>query len=270
MAKLAVIAGTGIADSKTYDNLKSLTVDTPFGPAYCAMGTIAGNQVVFLARHGKGHVVPPHKINFRANMWALKSLGTEKILATAAVGSANPKFTPGTFVVCNQELDFTKNRINTFFNGEHNLVAHVDFTDPYCPVLRAQICNILEKLQVKYSPTGCYVTAEGPRYESAAEVKMYAQLGGDVIGMTGMPETIMAREAEMCYANVSLVTNMAAGLSTTPLAHEEVEEAMAQYKKQMNELLHAFITDKELSKEKCSCHEAVKDFGGFQLAAFKD
>lgn len=269
MRKIAVIGGTGIQDPSQKDALERRIIETPFGPASCEIGEKQGNQVVYLARHGKGHVVPPHKINYRANMWALKSLGTEEILATAAVGSGNSQMVPGTFVVCDQILDFTKSRIGTFFNGEHNLVAHVDFTNPYCPVLRNKLIKILADLQVKYFPQGCYVSTEGPRYETAGEIKMYTQAGGDLFGMTGMPEAILAREAEMCYVNLSLVTNMAAGISTAPLAHEEVVAAMAEYQKQMNKIIALFTGDTSTRVEGCNCQQALKDFGGFQLEAFK-
>lgn len=270
MRKIAIIGGTGIQDPSKTEQLESLTIQTPFGPAYCEKGLQSGNQVIYLARHGKGHSVPPHKINYRANIWALKYLGTEEILATAAVGSANEKMVPGSFVVCDQIIDFTKNRINTFYNGQGHLVAHVDFTNPYCPFLRKKVIKFMQELHMPFFPTGCYVTSEGPRYETSAEVKMLAKLGGDLLGMTGMPETILAREAEMCYVNVSLVTNMGAGISGTPLAHEEVESNMQKYSRQMNELLDLFIKDTEPSPASCSCHHAMKDFGGFQLNAFND
>lgn len=270
MRKIAILGGTGIQDPSPKNQLEALTIQTPFGPAFCEKGSIYGNQVVFLARHGKGHSVPPHKINYRANIWALKYLGTEEILATAAVGSANKQMIPGSFVVCDQILDFTKNRVNTFYNGQKNLVAHVDFTNPYCPFLRKKVIEAMEKLCIPFFRTGCYVTSEGPRYETAAEIKMIAQLGGDLVGMTGMPEAFLAREAEMCYVNVSLVTNMAAGISTKLLTHEEVEENMQRYSQQMNAVLNLFMKDEEPSPEECSCHHAMKDFGGFQLNAFNE
>lgn len=269
MRKIAIIGGSGVQESLSLEQITSELIPTPFGEAKCEIGKIAGNQVVFLARHGAGHVLPPHKINYRANMWALKQLGTEEILATTAVGSLHTKIAPGTFVVCDQFLDFTKGRINTFFNGEHGLVAHVDFTEPYCPNLRSKLIKTLEDLHISYHGTGCYVCAEGPRYESKAEVKMFAQLGGDVVGMTNIPEVLLAREAEMCYANISLVTNMGAGISATPLSHEEVLASMNTMQEKIINIFSAFINYPEPITEKCSCKHALRDYGSFKLDSFR-
>ena len=265
MRKIAIIGGTGVGDVKTLKGFKHLTVQTPYGPTECNMGKIAGNQVIFIARHGAGHSVPPHKVNYRANIWALKSLGTEEIFATTAVGSLNPKMTAGHFVVCDQVLDFTKNRINTFFNGDGKPVVHTDFTNPYCPYLRAKVIDILKTLKYSYHKTGCYVCTEGPRFESAAGIKMFAKLGGDVVGMTNMPESILAREAEMCYTNCSIVTNMGAGISKNPLSHSEVVAAMNESSKRMEKIIQAFISYDKKVKVTCNCSEAISEFGGFKL-----
>ena len=268
MRKIAIIGGTGIEDPKTSASLKQHIIQTPFGPAQCAVGEIAGNQVVFMARHGTGHAVPPHKVNYRAHIWALKSLGTEEIFATTAVGSLNPAMKPGHFVVCDQVLDFTKSRVNTFYNGQGGLVAHVDFTNPYCSVLRAKAIDCLQSLNLPYHKTGCYVCTEGPRFETAAEIKMYGIVGGDLVGMTNMPESFLAREAEMCYVNCSIVSNMAAGISQNKLSHHEVLTIMAEMGEQMNNLIQAFIHYDKPVGETCSCAEAMKEFGGFQLEGF--
>ena len=265
MRKIAVIGGTGVGDPKTLKSFKKMIVQTPYGPTEVNMGKINGNQVIFIARHGVGHSVPPHKVNYRANIWALKSLGTEEIFATTAVGSLNPKMKAGHFVVCDQVLDFTKSRVNTFFYGDGKPVVHVDFTNPYCPVLREKVINILKDLKYTYHKTGCYVCAEGPRFETAAEIRMYAQMGGDLVGMTNMPESILAREAEMCYTNCSIVTNMGAGISKTPLSHSEVVEAMNESSKKMESIIMAFINYDKTSKTTCTCAEAIKEFGGFKL-----
>ncbi len=269
MRKIALIGGSGVQESMGATGFTSRVIGTPFGEAKCEIGSIAGNQVVFLARHGLNHVLPPHKINYRANMWALKHLGTEEILATTAVGSVNTAIQPGEFVVCDQFLDFTKNRVNTFFNGEQGLVAHVDFTEPYCPRLRHTMIKILTELRVNFHSTGCYVCTEGPRYESKAEVKMFGSLGGDVVGMTNIPEVLLAREAEMCYTNVSLVTNLGAGLSAVPLAHEDVLEAMSKMQKQIVEIFAAFIKNTPDKEEAaCSCAKALSAYGGFPTNSY--
>jgi len=269
MRKLAIIAGSGVKESLSSAGLKTEIVHTPFGDAKCELGNVAGNQVCFLARHGLHHVLPPHKVNYRANIWALKHLGTEEILSTTAVGSLNEKMRPGDFVICDQFIDFTKSRVNSFFNGENNLVAHVDFTEPYCPSLREKLSQTLAELKLSYHATGCYACMEGPRYESKAEVKMLAALGGDIVGMTNIPEVLLAREAEMCYVNISLVTNMGAGISKTPLSHEEVVAAMSAMGKDVLAIFDAFIHYNEPVKADCPCKHALREYGGFQVDSFK-
>lgn len=226
---------------------------------------MAGNQVAFITRHGVGHTVAPHMINYRANIWALKSLGTEEIFATSATGSLNPAMTAGHFVVCDQLLDFTKSRVSTFYDNPVRGVAHVDFTHPYCEALRTKVIDILSATDIPFHPTGCYVCTEGPRFETAAEIKAYALLGGDVVGMTNAQESLLAREAEMCYTNVAIVTNMGAGISQTPLSHAEVQEAMAESIRKMGTVITDFITYDKPVGVPCLCRHAMQEFGGFQL-----
>ena len=245
MRKIAIIGGTGIYSPEALQGFAEKIIDTPYGQALCNIGEIAGNQVVFITRHGVGHKTAPHKVNYRANIWALKSLGTEEIFATTAVGSLNPEMKAGHFVVCSNVLDFTKSRINTFYDTPERGVVHVDFSYPYCPCVRERVIRCLEKLDIPFHKEGVYVATEGPRFESAAEIKAYAMLGGDLVGMTNMPECILAREAEMCYSTCSIVTNMAAGISPTPLSHMEVVEAMGKSIANMNKLIAAFINDNE-------------------------
>lgn len=265
MRKIAIIGGTGIYSPEALQGFEEKVIDTPYGPALCNIGELAGNQVVFITRHGVGHKTAPHKVNYRANIWALKSLGTEEIFATTAVGSLNPEMKAGHFVVCSNVLDFTKSRINTFYDTPERGVVHVDFSYPYCPCVRERVIRCLEKLDIPFHKEGVYVATEGPRFESAAEIKAYAMLGGDLVGMTNMPECILAREAEMCYSTCSIVTNMAAGISPTPLSHMEVVEAMGKSINNMNKLIAAFINDNEPVVATCGCHTALKEFGGFKL-----
>lgn len=265
MRKIAIIGGTGIYSPEALQGFAEKIIDTPYGQALCNIGEIAGNQVVFITRHGVGHKTAPHKVNYRANIWALKSLGTEEIFATTAVGSLNPEMKAGHFVVCSNVLDFTKSRINTFYDTPERGVVHVDFSYPYCPCVRERVIRCLEKMNITFHKEGVYVATEGPRFESAAEIKAYAMLGGDLVGMTNMPECILAREAEMCYSTCSIVTNMAAGISPTPLSHMEVVEAMGKSINNMNKLIAAFINDNEPVVATCGCHTALKEFGGFKL-----
>ena len=265
MRKIAIIGGTGIYSPEALQGFEEKVIDTPYGQALCNIGELAGNQVVFITRHGVGHKTAPHKVNYRANIWALKSLGTEEIFATTAVGSLNPEMKAGHFVVCSNVLDFTKSRINTFYDTPERGVVHVDFSYPYCPCVRERVIRCLEKLDIPFHKEGVYVATEGPRFESAAEIKAYAMLGGDLVGMTNMPECILAREAEMCYSTCSIVTNMAAGISPTPLSHMEVVEAMGKSINNMNKLIAAFVNDNEPVVATCGCHTALKEFGGFKL-----
>jgi 5'-methylthioadenosine phosphorylase len=192
-------------------------------------------------------------------------LGTEEIFATTAVGSLNPEMKAGHFVVCDNVLDFTKSRINTFYDTPERGVVHVDFSYPYCQSVREKVIKCLEGTDITFHRIGTYVCTEGPRFESAAEIKMFAMLGGDVVGMTNMPECILAREAEMCYSTCSIVTNMAAGISPTPLSHMEVVEAMGKSISRMNKLIEAFIAYNEPVVAECDCHHALREFGGFKL-----
>ncbi len=265
MRKIAIIGGTGVYSPETLAGFEEKIIATPYGDAACKIGELHGNQVVFITRHGAGHSVPPHKVNYRANIWALKSLGTEEIFATTAVGSLNKDMKAGHFVVCDQALDFTKSRINTFYDTPERGVAHVDFTSPYCPRLRSRVIKCLEQTNIQFHKTGCYVCTEGPRFETAAEIKMFAMLGGDLVGMTNIPESVLAREAEMCYTNCSIVTNMAAGISPVPLSHSEVVEAMAQSGKNMAKLIELFIADNSADEAECGCAHCMAEFGGFKL-----
>ena len=162
----------------------------------------------------------------------------------------------GHFVVCDQAIDFTKSRVNTFYDTPERGVAHVDFTNPYCPRLRAKVIKCLERTDIPFHKTGCYVCTEGPRFETAAEIKMFAMLGGDLVGMTNIPESVLAREAEMCYTNCSIVTNMAAGISPTPLSHSEVVEAMAQSGKNMARLIEALLPIMAMMKQNAAVRTA--------------
>lgn len=192
-------------------------------------------------------------------------MGVTEILSFTAVGSLNRGLIPGTFVNTSQILDFTKSREHTFFDGGVMPVCHVDFSFPYCPVLRERLNGILTRLGVRHSKAGCYVATEGPRYETAAEVRMYGLMGGDVAGMTQMPEAVLAREAEICYANCSLVTNMGSGLSWTALSHEEVVAMMDENAKTIARIIHAFLTEEEQTLASCHCREAAHAVGGFPI-----
>jgi 5'-methylthioadenosine phosphorylase len=227
---IAIIGGTGVGRFPLDDGPFPLTIDTPYGAAVAATGSLRGKEVVFLARHGAGHRLPPHRINYRANIAALRQIGVQAVLATTAVGSLNTHLKTGDLVLLDDLIDFTRDRSGkTFFDGEGEApVVHTDFTFPYSPDLREIVLEAATALGIPIHRTGTYLCNDGPRYETPAEVRLFAAWGADVVGMTGVPEATLAREAGLHYAGVSLVTNLAAGLSTGPLTHTEVEAAMAQ------------------------------------------
>lgn len=252
--RLAIIGGTGVYDPRILENISEEIITTPYGPAKIRLGTYQGEQVAFLARHGVNHSVPPHLINYRANIAALKQLGVERVIATTAVGSCNRNMKPGDFVIIDQFLDFTKGRISTFFEGGEAGVVHTDVTEPYCPECRKVLIEAAKQVGITAHPTGTYVCTEGPRFETAAEIRMFAQMGGDVVGMTNVPESVLAREAGLCYATVSMVTNFGAGISPTNLTHDEVLEVMAANSENLKRLVMATLTQIPLERG-CTCHQ---------------
>jgi 5'-methylthioadenosine phosphorylase len=235
--KVAVIGGTGVYNPDILTDVREEIINNDYGQAKVALGTYLGKEIVFLALHGATHSVPPHLVNYRANIWALKELEVEYVLATAAVGSLNEGMAPGSFVLVDQFLDFTKNRPATFFDGGELGVTHTDMTHPYSPQLRKILGQAAESLDITVHLSGTYVCTEGPRFETPAEIRMYKILGGDVVGMTSVPEVVLAREAGLSYATVCMVTNFAAGISPIELTHEEVLEVMAKNKENLTNLL---------------------------------
>jgi len=255
--KVAIIGGTGVYTQDMLENENEITVETRYGKVNMTRGDYEGQTIYFMARHGGGHSVPPHKVNYRANIAALKILAVDAVISTAAVGTLNENMPPGSRVVVDQFLDFTKNRTLTFFEGQGGIVVHTDFTQPYCMETRSAIIDAGNRINEKVIDGGCYVCAEGPRFETPAEIKMYKMLGGDLVGMTNVPEVTLAREAGLCYATIGLATNYAAGISKTALSHEEVLEEMDKGKEGLQKLL---ITAAAAIKpvKSCSCAEAGK------------
>ncbi len=254
--KVAIIGGTGVYDPSILEDIREETVKTEFGKVPVKIGTLQGKEVAFITRHGFEHSVPPHLINYRANIAALKELGVKSIFATAAVGSLNLDMKPGDFVLTDQFLDFTKARQHTFFGKGR--VVHLDMSVPYCADLRSALQKAADKLQLSCCNGGTYVCTEGPRFETPAEIKMFALLGGDVVGMTSIPEVTLARELEICYATVAMVTNFAAGISPTPLTHQEVVEVMTKNGVKLRQLLTETIVNLNPDRE-CVCQKALQD-----------
>ncbi len=206
-AATAVIGGSGLYEIEGFDVDERRRLDTPFGPPSdeLVIGTFAGAPVVFLPRHGAGHRFPPGAVNFRANIWALKSLGVERVLSVSAVGSLKAEVEPRDFLIPDQLYDNTKHRASTFFDA--GPAVHVPLADPYCPGVRELAVEACERVGVRAHPRGTYVCMEGPQFSTRAESHVYRHLGFDVVGMTSATEAKLAREAEMCYATVALVTD---------------------------------------------------------------
>ncbi|HWR45584.1 S-methyl-5'-thioadenosine phosphorylase [Sporomusa sp.] len=262
--KIAIIGGTGVYDPRILDNIREQEIATPYGVVRFKSGEYAGKEVAFIPRHGSSHSIPPHLINYRANIWAIKKLGVQNIIATTAVGSLNLDMKPGDFVLIDQFLDFVKNRTTTFYEGGERGVVHVDVTTPYCPAVRNVLTAAAKDLGISIHQQGTYVCTEGPRFETPAEIKMFAKFGGDVVGMTNVPEVVLAREAEMCYATVSMVTNFAAGISPQPLTHHEVLETMQVNAENIKQLIMAAISRLDTETD-CACKHALAEYGGFKL-----
>lgn len=203
-------------------------METPYGTVESIIGKLGAQELVCMSRHGGSHAIPPHLVNYRANIWALRNLGVRKILATAAVGSLSPNFHTGELVLLDQFLDFTKTRPGTFYEGGQQGVLHVDMTEPYCSAVRQVIMGASEQLGFVLKNGACYVCTEGPRFETPAEIRMFQRLGADLVGMTSVPEVVLARELGMCYATIGMVTNEAAGIANHPLSHAEVMESLKE------------------------------------------
>ena len=240
---LAIIGGTGLTSLDDLEITGREVVDTPWGEpsAPIVRGTLAGRPLAFLARHGSPHRIPPHKVNYRANVWALKTIGIERIVAVAAVGGIHPAFVPGAVAIPDQIVDYTWSRAHTFYEDDLDHVVHVDFTEPYCPRLRAALIGAAGEAGVEALDWGTYATTQGPRLESAAEIDRLERDGCHLVGMTGMPEAGLAREAGLDYAHIAVVVNPAAGRGEGAITMEAIEKHLAVGMGATCRLLEAFV-----------------------------
>lgn len=204
--KIGIIGGTG--SDIALENIKDIKVYTPYGSTSAAItiGDFKGKRVVYLPRHGIGHTIPPHKLNFRANIWAIKELGVKYIISTSAVGSLKLDHDKGKFILIDQYVDRTKKRLDTFYEGGQ--VCHIGQADPYCEYLNDLIFNNGKELALNIQNGGNYICIEGPRFSTRAESKMFRQWEGDIVGMTTYPEVVLAAEKEMCYCCIAMVTDL--------------------------------------------------------------
>ncbi|MCQ8896039.1 S-methyl-5'-thioinosine phosphorylase [Limnobacter humi] len=226
----AVIGGSGLGQLPDFEVTRRQVLRTPYGEPSGALliGTLAGREVVFLARHGYGHTLAPHEINYRANLWALAQLEIDGILAVASVGGIQPQFGPGTLMVPDQIIDYTHGRAATFFEGDNQAVQHIDFTWPYDSGLRTALVAAADAVGEPVVQGGCYACTQGPRLETAAEIRRLARDGADIVGMTGMPEVALARELDIPYAHLALVVNHAAGVgdSAREISHAQISKTV--------------------------------------------
>ena len=225
MSNVAIIGGTGLTKIEDLEITKREVVHTPYGETSGPLtyGKLCGKEIVFLARHGYGHTIPPHKINYRANVWALKNVGVEHVIAIAAVGGIVADFSPKKIAIPDQLIDYTWSRKNTYFEEGLEAVTHVDFTYPYDEKLRQVLISACQKAKVEFCDSGTYGATQGPRLETAAEINRMERDGCTMAGMTGMPEAVLARELGLAYATCAVSVNWAAGRSENLITMEEIE-----------------------------------------------
>lgn len=255
-AEIGVFGGSGFYE--LLENAEEMQVDTPYGApsSPLMLGEIAGRKVAFLPRHGLHHELPPHMINYRANVWAMKELGVTRIIGPNACGSLQANVKPGDFVICDQFVDRTCGRKDTFYDGP--TTTHVSSADPYCPTMRQVAVDKARELGITVHETGTVVVIQGPRFSTRAESKWFASQGWEVINMTQYPECYLARELEICYCNISLITDHDAGAEgAEPVTNDEVVRVFAANNQRVKDLLFAMIP--ALPEERpCVCARALE------------
>ena len=253
--RLAIIGGTGVYDPKIFRDSKEIKVFTPYGSPspFLSIGYHGEKKIAFLPRHGRDHSIPPHKINYRANIFALKQLGVERIIGVSSVGSLRESLKPGDFVYPDQFIDRTKNRADTFFEGGQ--VVHVSSADPFCPQMRKTFVDSSRSLGIDAHSEGTYVCIEGPRFSTRSESKLFRLWGADIVGMTLYPEGILAREARICYASISMVTDFDVWADKPVSASEVTETLRKNIERAKRLILHAIDILPE--ERTCNCSNAL-------------
>lgn len=244
MSELAIIGGTGLTKLEALEISDREIMHTPYGEpsAPLTRGKLFGRDIMFLPRHGHGHTIPPHKINFRANIWALKQAGAKYVVAVAAVGGIRNDMGPGKLVIPDQIIDYTWSRVTTFFEEGLQQVTHIDFTEPYTQSLRKKIIAAANAASLQVVEGGTYGATQGPRLETAAEVNRLEKDGCHLVGMTGMPEAALARELELEYATCAVVANWAAGRGAGEITMKEIEIELAKGMGKVGKILEQLVT----------------------------
>jgi 5'-methylthioadenosine phosphorylase len=257
-AEIGVFGGTGVYDSGLLKDAQEITINTPYGKTSDAItiGVFRDRKIAFMPRHGKKHTIPPHMINYRANIWAFQKLGVKRIISISAVGSLKEEVEPGNFVLPNQFLDFTKSRVGSF--SEIGRVIHISVADPFCPQLQKCAADVISKQSdIKMHKDCTYVCIEGPRFSTKAESKFYRSTGADIIGMTLVPECQLAREAQICYASISTVTDYDVWAEKPVTAKEVIETLSKNVEKTKNIL--TMLVDQIPKDKNCSCEQALSE-----------
>src|SRR6516225_10153174 len=255
LAEIAVVGGSGFYEF--LEGAEEVKIDTPFGPPSdpIAVGEVAGQRVAFLPRHGRDHRFPPHKIPYRANMWALRSLGVRRVLAPSAVGALTPTYQPGTLVIPDQLVDRTRSREQTYYDAGR--AVHVPFADPYCPDGRAAVIAAARASDWAPEESGTLVVIEGPRFSTRAESRWYAAQGWTLVGMTGYPEAVLARELALCYTTIALVTDTDAGIAEGEgVTQEEVFAEFGRNVGRLRDLVLAIVATLPEQRD-CPCPNAL-------------
>ncbi len=259
-AEIGVFGGSGF--QKLLDEVETVQVATPYGApsAEIAIGRVDGRAVAFMPRHGMRHRLPPHAINYRANLWAMHSLGVRQLIGPTAAGSLQPAIRPGDLVLCDQLVDRTWGRADTFYDTGPE-VAHISVADPYCPVMRGLASDAARKRAGRVHEQGTVVVIQGPRFSTRAESRWFSQMGWQVVNMTQYPEVVLARELEMCYLNISLITDYDAGLegdaAVSPVSAGEVERSFAANLRRVRELILDLVP-RLPGERSCPCATALK------------
>jgi 5'-methylthioadenosine phosphorylase len=256
IAEIGIFGGSGFYE--LLPDVEEFELNTPYGlpSAPVVVGTIAGRRVAFLPRHGRRHELPPHRIPYRANVWAMHELGVRRILGPNASGSLRADVELGEFVVCDQFLDRTRRREDTFYDGPET--THVSAADPFCPELRALLVETARELEIPVRDGGTVVVVEGPRFSTRAESRWFQSLGADVINMTAYPECHLARELELCFANVSMVTDHDVGVEgQPPVSSAEVARVFEQNNERLRQLLFAVVPRIPAAREEHVCTTAL-------------